>query len=470
MVTQYRAGDRLREEKAGSGTRSAALLAFQADALEHISDAVVVIDPRQEVVYFGPGAERLYGISAPDAIGRPLQSCYQSIWDTPQAEAAAIAALSQEGRWRGENTHILRNGERRRVESTVTLMRDVAGKQCGMLTVIRDISKRWRLEQLLRESEERYRELFERLAVEHAALARLHKLSARLASQDELQTLLDAVLDAAMDLTGAPRGTLQVYDSATESLHIVCSRGFERDFLDFFAIVERQNGSFGRAMSFSGERVIVEDVRKSPLFMGTQAASVLEAAQVRAVQSTPLLGRDGNLLGIISTQWAEPHHPDDSAFRMFDLLAREAADLIEHRQREQGLRESGRRKDEFLAILSHELRNPLSAISTGVSLVERVPPGSDQAKRALRVIERQARQMGRLIDDLLDLTRISRGKIRLQQQSIELNHLLRRTADDHWALFEENGVRLELSLSHQPVYVNGDEVRLAQVVENLLHN
>src|SRR5262249_12916650 len=353
---------------------------------------------------------------------------------------------------------------------TVTLMRDVAGKQCGMLTVIRDISKRWRLEQLLRESEERYRELFERLAVEHAALARLHKLSARLASQDELQTLLDAVLDAAMDLTGAPRGTLQVYDSATESLHIVCSRGFERDFLDFFAIVERQNGSFGRAMSFSGERVIVEDVRKSPLFMGTQAASVLEAAQVRAVQSTPLLGRDGNLLGIISTQWAEPHHPDDSAFRMFDLLAREAADLIEHRQREQGLRESGRRKDEFLAILSHELRHPLSAISTGVALVERVPPGSDQAKRALRVIERQARQMGRLIDDLLDLTRISRGKIRLQQQSIELNHLLRRTADDHWALFEENGVRLELSLSHQPVYVNGDEVRLAQVVENLLHN
>src|SRR5215471_485365 len=319
---QYRAGDRLREEQAGPAARSEALLAFQANALEHISDAVIVIDPRQEVVYFGAGAERLYGIAAHDAIGRPLQSCYQFVWDTPQAEAAAMAALSKDGRWRGENTHILRSGEKRRVESTVTVMRDPTGTECGMLAVIRDISKRWRLEQLLRESEERYRELFERLAVEHAALARLQKLSSRLASQDELQTLLDAALDAAMDLTGARRGTLQVHDAGTESLRIVCSRGFERDFLDFFAVVRRETGSCGTAMH-SGERVVVEDVRKSPLFTG-MAGAVMEAAQVRAVQSTPLLGRGGNLLGIISTHWSEPHRPDDGALRMLDLLAREA--------------------------------------------------------------------------------------------------------------------------------------------------
>ena len=133
------------------------------------------------------------------------------------------------------------------------------------------------------------------------------------------------------------------------------------------------------------------------------------------------------------------------------------------------LRDADRRKNEFLAILSHELRNPLAPIRNSVYVLERVPPGGDQATRALAVIDRQAQHLARLVDDLLDVTRISRGKIRLQLERIELGSLIRRTADDHRDLFARNGIELQVS-ADGPLHVSGDPTRLSQVVGNLLEN
>ncbi len=134
------------------------------------------------------------------------------------------------------------------------------------------------------------------------------------------------------------------------------------------------------------------------------------------------------------------------------------------------LAEADRRKNEFLAILSHELRNPLAPIKNSLFVLGRAPAGGEQARRALRIIERQTEQLSRLVDDLLDVTRIARNKIELQRELLELNELVRRAAEDYGWLFERAAVRLNVTLAPEPLYVNADGTRLAQVVGNLLQN
>jgi PAS domain S-box-containing protein len=174
------------------------------------------------------------------------------------------------------------------------------------------------------------------------SLARLHALSARLISQDELRTLLQAVIDAAIDLTGAEKGTLQLYDEASQSLRIVAHRGFEPPFLDHFSVVHDGPAVCGEALR-RRERVVVEDVHVSPIFVSTPTMAVMQAAHVRAVQSTPMNARDGHLLGMIATHWTTPHRPSEATLQLLDLLAREAADLVEDRQREEALQQSEER-------------------------------------------------------------------------------------------------------------------------------
>ena len=140
------------------------------------------------------------------------------------------------------------------------------------------------------------------------------------------------------------------------------------------------------------------------------------------------------------------------------------------RKSEADLKEVDRRKNEFLAMLSHELRNPLAPIRNCLAILERVSPGSDRARRAQQTIDRQTAHMTRLIDELLDVTRISRGKINLQRERLDLCDLARRTAEDHRSLFAKEGVELEVRTVDHRIWVNGDPTRLAQVLGNLLQN
>ena len=145
-------------------------------------------------------------------------------------------------------------------------------------------------------------------------------------------------------------------------------------------------------------------------------------------------------------------------------------DVTELDQADQALREADRRKSEFLAILSHELRNPLAPIRNSLYILDRAVPGGEQARRAQVVIDRQVRHVTRLVDDLLDITRISRGKIRLQRERLELNELARRCGEDQRPEFARNGVELEVVATEQPLHVYGDPTRVAQMIGNLLHN
>jgi two-component system CheB/CheR fusion protein len=145
-------------------------------------------------------------------------------------------------------------------------------------------------------------------------------------------------------------------------------------------------------------------------------------------------------------------------------------DITDLIRTQQALRDADRRKDEFLAVLSHELRNPLAPIRNSLFILDRAVPGSEQARRAQAIIDRQVGHLTHLIDDLLDVTRIARNKIRLQCESLDLTDLVRRTIEDHRSLFEKNEVHLDVTLPAERIAVNADRTRLAQVVGNLLQN
>jgi signal transduction histidine kinase/ActR/RegA family two-component response regulator len=134
------------------------------------------------------------------------------------------------------------------------------------------------------------------------------------------------------------------------------------------------------------------------------------------------------------------------------------------------LREADRRKDEFLATLAHELRNPLAPLSNALQLWSFAKTSPDQLEELRAMMQRQIRQMTRLIDDLLDVSRISRGKISLRVERVELRRLLNAALESVQPLIAGNNQRLELALPDEPIFVRGDATRISQVIGNVLHN
>lgn len=133
-------------------------------------------------------------------------------------------------------------------------------------------------------------------------------------------------------------------------------------------------------------------------------------------------------------------------------------------------KEADRKKDEFLAMLAHELRNPLSPILNAVHMLKQPGLRSEDLERMREMLVRQVKHLARLVDDLLDVSRITRGKVQLRRQRVNLAHLVRDTTEDHRAALEGNGLALDLVLPAEPVWVAGDNVRLSQVLGNLLQN
>jgi two-component system, chemotaxis family, CheB/CheR fusion protein len=144
---------------------------------------------------------------------------------------------------------------------------------------------------------------------------------------------------------------------------------------------------------------------------------------------------------------------------------------VEERERaEHALRDADRRKDEFLAVLSHELRNPLAPIRSSLHVLEHAPADVGAAARAQAIISRQVGHLARLVDDLLDVTRIANGKLQVERRPMDLRDLAQRTAEDHRGLFTAREVALEVVLPDEPLWVDGDATRLAQAIGNLLQN
>ena len=145
-----------------------------------------------------------------------------------------------------------------------------------------------------------------------------------------LHSMLMTMVDSAIQITGADMANLQLFDPASAALCIEAQRGFSQPFLEFFGRVNDEHAACGTAFK-SRKRVIVEDVSESTIFLGMPALEVMLDAGARAVQSTPLVGSSGCVLGMISTHWNRPWRPCNRHLLQLDLLARNVARWIEQR-------------------------------------------------------------------------------------------------------------------------------------------
>jgi signal transduction histidine kinase len=324
------------------------------------------------------------------------------------------------------------------------------------------------LELRVRERTEQLQQSEARLTSELATMARLHELGTRLLASADLTSALEEVLDAAISLHRADMGNVQMYDPRRRVLEIVAARGFGRDFLDQFRTANGEAATAcGRALR--GELpAVVEDVQVDPAYEPFRAAAA--AAGYRAVQATPLHGRGGELLGMVSTYFRKPHRPSDHDQRVLDLYGRMAAGFIERVRAEQALREADRHKNEFLAMLGHELRNPLTSLRGVVDMLRRQNPDKAAAEHGYAMLERQVEHLTRLVDDLLDVARVARGKIKLQKEPLELAQIVEQAVEMATPVLRERGQKLAVSLPHRPLRLEGDRTRLTQVLFNLLEN
>lgn len=147
-----------------------------------------------------------------------------------------------------------------------------------------------------------------------------------------------------------------------------------------------------------------------------------------------------------------------------------SVEMAERRRAEEALRAASRTKDRFLATLAHELRNPLAPITNAVELLRRSSAGNSAQQRALEIMDRQVRQMVRLIDDLLDVSRITTGKVLLAWDRVDMNAVIHSAVEIAMPVIEARGHQLALRLPDEPTFVHGDPTRLAQVFANLLNN
>jgi PAS domain S-box-containing protein len=332
---------------------------------------------------------------------------------------------------------------------------DATGRVDGWVALLVDVTERKRAE--------------ESLSVAHSALARLFELSVMPGGAEAMPSLLQAVVDTAIEVTAADMGNLQLYDERDDCLRIVAHRGCSQPFLDFFGLVRDGKKTCGDAMR-GKTQILVENVSARGAYDApwdeASWQTVLRGAGVQSMQSTLMVSREGRFLGAISTLWRDHRKPDADRLQILEIVARQAADMLQHRQ-QADLLEANRRKDEFLAMLGHELRNPLSPILTATELMALHGGGVMEAER--KMIEDQVKHLMRLVDDLLDVSRITRGSIELRKEPVELRRIVTQAVEMASPLFEERSHRLTLDVAPDLV-IDADPERMIQVVANLLTN
>ena len=338
----------------------------------------------------------------------------------------------------------------------------------------------------LRASEKRLFRLLEHSAADLKAMRRLNEIGAVCAKDGEdVAACLREILDVGIEISGADKGNIQLLDEDSGTLRLAVQRGFDGWFLDYFDTVVSGESACGLALE-SKQRVIVEDITKSEIFARKPSLAVLRDADVLAVQSLPLVSSTGTVLGIISTHFSNTYRPTEQELRLMDLLARQAADYLERKlvekEREQLLarehelrqtaEEANRLKDEFLAIMSHELRNPLNVILGYAELLLRMDEikSSTHLHRMADAVKRNAVAQSKLIRDLLDLSRLRSGKLELNRETVSPVASIENAIETVRMDAEAKGIEIKVEAPDDVLFVQADPVRLEQIIWNLLNN
>lgn len=307
-----------------------------------------------------------------------------------------------------------------------------------------------------------------RLTTELQALEELHRLTNQLLAAPNLQTALDVLLDATLALHDTTMGTLLLYSDTASGLTPLVHRGFDAASDVIPAVIDDNfDSSCGQALR-SRQRVVIEDYETDPTSQSHRGTA--RAFGYRASQSTPLITSDGQLLGMLSTQFSQPHRPSDHELQMTDLYARQATQLIELHRSADSMREADRRKDEFMAVLAHELRDPLAPIQNALQALRWGEADRDPIRSIPALLERQVEHLVRLVDDLVDVSRISRGQVVLRRERTNLTSIIRQATEAARPSCETKQIEFTVAPSAQPLIVNGDAARLIQVIGNLLSN
>jgi PAS domain S-box-containing protein len=397
-------------------TRNAAAHAVGLDAdsyrllVESIPDyAIFMLDPEGRVRSWNTGARRIKGYAAEEIIGRHFSVFYppQRIaegWPEHELDVAATT-----GRFEDEGWRLRKDGSRFWANVVITRLDEADGSLRGFAKVTRDLTARRKHEELLRQSEERFR------------------------------LLVDSVRDHAIFMLD-PLGHV-----ASWNLGAQLTKGYlaedviGRHFSLFYPEEQRAAGWPARELDLALRNGGLED----------------EGWRLR---------KDGSRFwaGVVIT----PIHDATGRHLGFAKVTR---DLSEHR-RVRTLEDEGRRLTTFIAMLGHELRNPIAPIANAVSILQLEEPESERVRTCRDIIARQVGQLRRLVDDLLDMGRITTGKIHLSREVIPLGEVLATAAEMVDPLVRERGHVLVVDAGDAPLWVHGDRARLVQVLGNLLNN
>jgi PAS domain S-box-containing protein len=412
------------------------------DFLEGLMEGFVAYDQDWRMTYMNAAAERILGRRRDDVLGKTWHQAF------PHAVGNAVDQMYQRvmrGR-AGERMEYYYPHYRRWLEISASPV-----KSGGVAVYFRDVTDRETLNQVVR----------------------------TLAAELDLERVVQAVTDAATEASGAQFGAFfyNVKNEAGESYMLYALSGVAREAFSKFPM-PRNTAVF--APTFDGTAVVrSDDIRRDARYGKSAPHYGMPQGHlpVRSYLAVPVISRSGEVLGGLFFGHEQAAVFTERAERLVAGIAAQAAIAMDnarlYRAEQEAaakLREADRRKDEFLATLAHELRNPLAPIRTGLHLLRITAPGSESAEQARAMMERQLTHLIRLVDDLLEVSRISRGKIDLRRSPVELAAVVLSAVETTRPAIEAARHKLEISLPAQPLTVDADFVRLAQVLANLLNN
>jgi PAS domain S-box-containing protein len=426
-----------------------------AAVIESSDDAIVSKDLNGIVRTWNAGAVRVFGYTAEEMVGQSITRLMPP--ERVHEEEEILKKLRAGQRVdHFETVRVRKDGRRIDVSVTISPIHDAEGRVVGASKVARDITERKRTERTSRF-----------LTDASATLAELSDYRSTLQKIASLAVPVFAdwcAVDMLQEDGSLERLALMHSDPAKVKVAQALARRYPPRLDDPIGPV--------RVVTTGGSELVedISDALLASLAHDEEHLRIIRDLAPRSYICVPLRSR-GKTLGALTFATAESgryYGPED--LRAAEDLAQRAVVAIENANLYRALQEADRRKDEFLATLAHELRNPLAPIRNALEILHRVGSPRETARSAREMLRRQVQHMVRLVDDLLDLSRVSRGKIELRKERVELASVLHSAIETSRPLIEAARHELEVTLPPARVWLDADPIRLAQVVANLLNN